>query len=84
MDHCNKNKLHPDFQPAYGKHYSTKTSLIKVVSDILWNFERQNITTVILDLSASFDTVDHDMLLTALKDHFGVCDNTLSWFDKHL
>ena len=54
MDHCNKNNLLPDFQSAYRKHYSTKTSFVNMVSEILWNFERQNITTVvILDLSAA-------------------------------
>ena len=41
-------------------------------------------TVVILDLSCCFDTVDHDMLLTVLKDPFGLCDNALSWFEKYL
>ena len=85
VDHCNKNNLLPDFQSAYRKHYSTKSSLLKMVSNILLNFERQNITTfVILKLSAAFDTIDHDVLLTVLKDHFGFCDNALSWFEKYL
>ena len=53
MDHFNENNLHQDFQSAYRKHYSTETSLIKMVNDILWNSERQNITTIVnLDLSA--------------------------------
>ena len=56
-----------------------------MVTDILWNFKRQNITTVvILDLFAAFDTVDHNVLLTVLKDHFGFCDNALSWFETYL
>ena len=67
MGHCNRNNLLPDFQSAYRKHYSTKTSLLKIVSDILWNFERQNLTTVVIfDLSATFDTIDHDVLLMVL------------------
>ena len=84
MDHFNENNLLPAFQSAYRKHYSTETSLVKIVNNILLNFERQNITTVvILDLFATFDTTDHDML-TVLKDHFGFGDNALSWFEKYL
>ena len=84
MDHCNDNNLLLDFQSAYRKHYSTETSLPKMVNDILWNFERQNITTVVIvDLPAAFDTVDHGVLPTVLKNHFGFCDNALSWFEKY-
>ena len=83
MDHCDENNLLLDFQSAYREHYSTETSLLKMVSDIMWNFERQNITTAaILDVSVSFDTIDHNVLLTVLKDHFGLCDNALSWFEN--
>ena len=85
MDHCDKNNLLPDFQSAYRKHYSTKTNLLKMVNDIMWNFERQNKTTVVIfDPSAAFDNVHHDVLLTVHKDHFGFSYNALSWFEKYL
>ena len=85
MDHCNENNLQLDFQSVYRKHNSTETSLLKMINDILWNLERQNITTVvILDLSFASDTIDHDMLLTVLIDHFDLCDNVLSLFEKYL
>ena len=67
LDHSTQQKLIPDFQSACHKNHSTETSLLKLTNDILWSFENQNITsTVILDLSATFDTVDHDVLLTIL------------------
>ena len=39
---------------------------------------------VLLDLSAAFDTVDHDMLLSMLQWCFGVCDSALSWVKSYL
>ena len=67
MQHCERYNLLPDFQSAYRRNYSTETSLIKMVNDILWGMEKQEITMVIiLDLSAAFDTVDHDVLLAIL------------------
>ena len=38
---------------------------------------------VIMDLSAAFDTVDHDILLTVLLNHFSITSNGLSWFDTY-
>ena len=38
-NHCITNKLLPDYQSAYRKNYSTETSLIKLVNDILWAME---------------------------------------------
>jgi len=39
---------------------------------------------VLLDLSAAFDTVDHDTLLSVLHRRFGVCDHALSWVRWYL
>ena len=56
-----------------------------MTNDILRGFENQNITSlVILDLLAAFDTVDHDVLLTVLQDHFGFQGTALKWFDNYL
>ena len=60
-----------DFQFAYRRNYSAEISLLKVVNDILWGMEKQEITMVtILDLSATFDTVDQDVLLAILERQF--------------
>ena len=67
LDHCNQQDLIPDSKPAYRKNYRTKPSLIEMINDILWGFENQNITTIVVfDLLAAFDTIDHDVLLTIL------------------
>ena len=69
LDHCTQQDLIPDSHSAYRKNYSTETSLIKMTNDILWEFENQNVTSIVLlNLLAAFETVDHDVLLTILQD----------------
>ena len=44
--------------------------------------ESKGVTALyIMDLSATFDTVDHDILLSVLHNQFGITSNALSWFD---
>ena len=83
--HCEDNLLMLDYQSAYRLNYSCKTSLVKLVNDILWDFENQNAVALIaLDLSAVFDTVDHDVLLDVLSYRCGVSGNAFNWFSSYL
>ena len=83
--HCERYGLIPDFQSAYRKGYSTETSLMKLCNDLLWSMERQEVTMVVLlDLSAAFDTVDHDLLLTIFQNRFGITGTALQWYDNYL
>ena len=62
--HCDENKLLPAYQSAYRKNHSCETSLVKLVDNLLCAMEEQLVTiVVILDLSAAFNTIDHDLLL---------------------
>ena len=79
--HCLSYNLQPDYQSAYREGYSYEMSLLKLSKDVLWSFERQSITSLTaLDLSAGFDTVDHEVLLKTLTGKFGVTDRALDWF----
>ena len=52
----------------------------------LWSMEDQNITAVLalLNLSAAFDTVDHNILLQVLKNQYGIDGKALDWYDSYL
>ena len=58
---------------------------MKIVNDILLNMNSQHVSLlVLLDLSAAFDTVDHNILLRRLKISFCVTGDALKWFDSYL
>ena len=85
MEHCDMHQLLPDFQSAYRTNFSCETALIKLLDDLLWAMEQQKVTAVMaIDLSAAFDTVDHDVLQSVLRNKFGIHSNALSWFDSYL
>ena len=47
--------------------------------------ENQEVTALMaVDLSAAFDTVDHDVLLKVLQVNFGIDGKALQWFDSYL
>ena len=84
-DHMTTNKLHLLLQSAYKEHHSTESSLLKVKNDILMNMDAQKVTLlVLLDLSAAFDTVRHDILLDRLRTAIGVSGKELEWFTSYL
>ena len=66
--HCNKYSLMPEYQSAYRKNFSCETALVKIINDCLWNMENQQVTSIVaIDLSAAFDTVDHQILIDVLN-----------------
>ena len=84
-DHLITHHLIPELQSAYRKRYSTETALLKVQNDILLNMDRQHvILLVLLDLSAAFDTVNHEILLRRLETTFGITGTALQWFSSYL
>jgi hypothetical protein len=83
--HLCENSLHEPMQSAYRKFHSTETALIKVQNDILQSLDQKSVTVlVLLDLSAAFDTIDHQTLLHRLENHFGVTDMAHEWMSSYL
>ena len=84
-DHLISNKLFSPLQSAYKPHHSTETALLKVVNDLLTAPDNGKICILtLLDLSAAFDTIDHNILLHRLEHTFGISDSALSWFRSYL
>ena len=85
IDHMTTNNLHMPLQSAYKQNHSTESALLKIKNDILLNMEAQNVTLlVLLDLSAAFDTVRHEILLNRLNSRFGVDGKALECFASYL
>ena len=83
--HCNTNRLLPDYQSAYRENFSCETALVKPHADMLKSMKAQRVTTkVTIDLSAAFNTVDHDILLNVLHQRFGISHNILGWYESYL
>jgi len=83
--HMIDNCVYPEMQSSYRKGHSTETALLRVVNDILMKMNSQEVTLlVLLDLSAAFDTVNHDLLENRLNEEIGISDVALSWFKSYL
>ena len=83
--HMIAHSLYPDSQSSYRQFHSTETALLKVMNDILMKMNSQEVTLlVLLDLSAAFDTVNHDALIKRLHHEFGIQGEALDWFKSYL
>ena len=80
-----ENSLYGYSQSAYRSSYSCETALVKIHNDILSILDaKSNAIVLLCDLSAAFDTVKHDLLLSKLSAEFGFSDVALEWFSTYL
>ncbi len=56
-----------------------------MTNDLLFSSDRGCISLlVLLDLSAAFDTIEHNILLNRLEHFVGISGSTLAWFKSYL
>lgn len=83
--HFEKHHLYDDFQSAYRANHSTETALLHVVNDVLLEMDNRNaVLMVMLDLSAAFDAIDHDIMIDRLSRSQGLGANVITWFASYL
>ena len=70
------NGLYETYQSAYRAYHNT---------EILCAMDRHELTVLLLlDLSAAFSTVDHEILLQHLSIQLGITGLALEWFQSYL
>ncbi len=68
VDHLLNNGLMDKFQSAYREGHSIETALLRVQNDILMELDKGKVVMLdLLDLSAAFDTIGHEILLKRLS-----------------
>ncbi len=80
-----KNDIYEEFQSCFRPRHSTETALVKITNDLLLASDQGCISLlVLLDLSAAFDTIDHDILIDRLQNYMGIHGQTLRCFKYYL
>ena len=76
MGHIVHINIVDSFQSAYRAGHSCETALLRVYNDIVTTVGKGN-GSFLLDLSAAFDTIDHDNLFYILEKYVGIGGSAL-------
>jgi hypothetical protein len=83
-NHVEAEHLLPSRQSAYRVNHSTETATVAVHDELVRIIDSGKASVLeLLDLSAAFDTVDHN-ILQVLGRRFGVTGTALKWFVSYL
>ncbi len=71
LEFLNENSILEMFQIGFKVAHSTESALLKVFYDIFLALEKgkeKGVILVLLDLSAAFDIIDHEILISRLEN----------------
>jgi len=81
---CFKRSSYPH-QSAYCKHHSTETTLLDIHDHLINATGSQKLSCLcLLDLSAAFNTIEHNILITRLSSWFVIHGSMLNRFKSYL
>lgn len=71
-------------QSGFRKSFSTETSLIRLIDELLLNLDKDNVTgLVMIDYKKAFDLIDHTLLLQKLGA-IGIHNDYVSLFESYI
>ena len=74
-----------EYQSAYRAGHSTETALLRITNDTLRAADDKMATVLVaLDLSAAFDTINHDILIRRLRLCYGITGMALALLSSYL
>ena len=83
-NHLNDNNLLYNLQSGFRKTYSTETALIRLIDQLFWNLENDQISgLVFIDYKKAFDLINHNIILSKLEQ-FGIASQEISLFENYL
>lgn len=85
LNYLRVNHLEECLQSAYKENHSCETALTRVHNDVMPAINNYCCAVLILlDFSAAFDAVDHNILPQRLHYRFGFKEKVLDWFRSYL
>ena len=79
-----QHRIIPEEQSAYRENHSTETTVCAIINDMTETITNGKCGILImLDLSAAFDTVNHELLLEDLRT-IGIKDEVYRWYKSYL
>jgi len=81
----NRHGLDEKMQSAYKSGHITEAALLRLKNDLLMAIDGwKAVVLVLLDLSAAFDTIDHEIICSRLERLLGLSGKPSAWLSSYL